>query len=63
MKNHEYEGQLCDTAECGGTYEYPRVADCSCHISPPCEACIANLVECTVCGRCPGTDVDPDEEE
>lgn len=43
------EGDAC--AECGaGKMEYERDDVCSCHISPPCYACVNTKLTCTACG-------------
>lgn len=46
------EGDKCP--ECHeGTLEYVRQGSCTCHISPPCSACVDKVLECTVCGYQP----------
>lgn len=48
----EYEeGSICPVAYCEGVLEYPKVVDCSCHINPPCFACVNNKLTCTICGE------------
>lgn len=43
------EGDKCP--ECGGVMEYPHmVENCSCHISPPCSACLSVVITCSSCG-------------
>lgn len=43
------EGGTCP--DCGtGKLEYPRVRGCSCHISPPCSACVDQRLKCDDCG-------------
>ncbi len=43
------EGSQCpDCWE--GIMELPPVENCSCHINPPCEACVNNKLECSGCG-------------
>ncbi len=42
------EGGKC--AECDGLLAYPKVENCSCHISPPCHACADNRLTCPKCG-------------
>ena len=37
--------------ECNGIYENADVDGCSCHISPPCTACINSPLECSECKR------------
>lgn len=36
--------------QCGGHLHYPKVEDCSCHISPPCAACTDVCLTCGFCG-------------
>ena len=36
---------------CDGTMTLPPVENCSCHISPPCGACVDNVAVCDVCGE------------
>jgi hypothetical protein len=50
------EGDTCGASDngeppCEGTLEYPPVKNCSCHINPPCNACIENPLTCTECFR------------
>jgi hypothetical protein len=42
------EGDKCP--ECGGILFYPPVKGCSCHINPPCSACVENPLTCNKCG-------------
>jgi len=43
------EGSKCP--DCGiGVLEYPMVENCACHINPPCNACVENLLTCPECG-------------
>lgn len=42
------EGGKCP--ECSGTMRYPKIVNCSCHISPPCCACTDNRLTCEDCG-------------
>jgi len=42
------EGDKCP--QCDGKMYYPKVENCSCHISPPCSACTNNLLTCDECG-------------
>lgn len=44
------EGDSCLDINCNGHYEYGRVENCSCHIAPPCSACVDNELICNVCG-------------
>lgn len=52
------EGDRCLQHGCDGRLRYPRVTDCSCHISAPCSACTSSKLECDVCGW---IDDSPDE--
>lgn len=36
-----------------GSFHYPDVENCTCHISAPCGACENNRLECDVCGYQP----------
>lgn len=42
------EGQYCPN--CGGLVLFKVPENCSCHISPPCWACIESRPECKECG-------------
>lgn len=42
------EGDRCK--ECTGRMIYPPVENCSCHIAPPCDACVSNPLTCDKCG-------------
>jgi hypothetical protein len=44
------EGQCCARDGCAGTIEMRREGSCSCHINPPCEACVSARAHCPVCG-------------
>jgi hypothetical protein len=44
------EGSPCPYG-CGGTLYYPPVTNCSCHINPPCSACISVKLTCNQCGE------------
>lgn len=44
------EGDICNRDGCGGVLGYPPVQGCSCHINPPCSACVDNPLTCPVCG-------------
>lgn len=49
------EGDVC--AECGaGKMKYERDGGCSCHIAPPCSACVEAKLTCTKCGWRPNED-------
>lgn len=51
------EGMTCgrpneDGTTCEGVMgELERRGDCSCHISPPCNACLDSISCCAECGR------------
>jgi len=45
------EGDKC--LNCGGTFGYEEVENCSCHINPPCSACLENPLVCLNCGYDP----------
>ncbi len=49
MKLHE-EGDRCPTIGCNKFIEYCQVENCSCHIAPPCSACVGNPLQCRGCG-------------
>lgn len=53
----ENEGDVCNRNGCDGVLHFPPVADCCCHVSPPCQRCIENELCCTKC------DWTPSEEE
>ncbi len=40
----------CIQDSCVGSYGQPRAGDCSCHISPPCSACVEAPLVCNECG-------------
>lgn len=44
------ERQEGDECECGGRFAYIRQRSCSCHISPPCSACVDAPLICDACG-------------
>lgn len=44
------EGEVCLRDGCDGVLAYPKVVDCSCHLSPPCFACTENPLSCPACG-------------
>lgn len=53
MKNWGWkEGDSCP--ECvEGVLGFEPVRDCSCHINPPCSACVDNPLVCNNCGYSP----------
>lgn len=45
------EGGKCPVAGCPGTLQIKDVSElCSCHINPPCSACVEAPLECSECG-------------
>ena len=61
------EGQQCPCAQvankserCTGHLEY-KIENCSCHISPPCSACVEAPLVCDVCGW-EAEDLEPDHD-
>jgi len=44
------EGDCCPEERCIGHMYYPDVENCSCHINPPCNACVDRELECDECG-------------
>lgn len=44
------EGDVCNRNGCVGRIESHPVENCSCHISPPCNACVERLCFCPECG-------------
>lgn len=47
------EGSECPKEGCKGILIFPKVKKCSCHISPPCSACVENKLKCDTCGEDP----------
>lgn len=50
MKEGIEEGDGCGRNGCDGVMEIEPVKDCSCHIAPPCSACVEARVWCPKCG-------------
>lgn len=44
------EGETCIREGCAGRIEFQRSENCSCHLSAPCESCLAVKLHCPVCG-------------
>lgn len=44
-----FEGDICNRLGCDGVLQLSPVLECSCHISPPCDACITRKVFCPSC--------------
>jgi hypothetical protein len=50
MNGNDYE-EGDDCPECArGVLEYPKIRGCSCHINPPCSACVDQRLVCDSCG-------------
>jgi len=50
-KEHGYEeGDVCNRDGCKGMIEAAEVENCSCHINPPCSACVDAGFICPDCG-------------
>lgn len=47
------EGEPCSVVGCTGTLELPPTENCSCHIAPPCFACLERKLACSVCEQEP----------
>lgn len=43
------EGERCNRDGCEGILGFQPVEDCTCHISPPCSACVNNPLACPKC--------------
>lgn len=48
-KPGDEEGATCGRAGCLGTITLRETDNCSCHISPPCSACMAPRLYCSDC--------------
>lgn len=44
------EGEVCNRGGCGGIIAESKEGDCSCHINPPCSACVNTHYYCPECG-------------
>jgi len=44
------EGDVCGRGGCEGVIHVERTEPCSCHINPPCFACVEAPAICNVCG-------------
>ena len=49
--NDTNEGDPCNKEGCEGHFYSPEVEGCTCHISPPCGACVNNALICDDCGE------------
>lgn len=52
MNQHE-EGQRCPQCK-EGSLQFTIAGACSCHISPPCQACVDSFLLCDTCYWMPG---------
>jgi len=43
------EGDVCNRNGCKGVIEAAEVENCSCHINPPCSACVNAGFNCPEC--------------
>ncbi|HBG52094.1 MAG TPA: hypothetical protein DDW89_09845 [Gammaproteobacteria bacterium] len=50
------EGDLCGRFGCTGHIEWQVGKNCSCHLSPPCMACVTAPLMCSECGWEEGDD-------
>lgn len=50
MSHDLSEGAKCPEQDCNGTLQILRHGDCTCHIAPPCEACMRADLCCQECG-------------
>ena len=44
------EGDYCVEDNCNGRYLFQPDGECTCHISPPCAACVGSRLVCSNCG-------------
>ena len=44
------EGDPCNQPGCTGKMIFHPVENCSCHLFPPCKACVENPLVCSECG-------------
>lgn len=49
-KHGTEEGDICRRDGCKGSIEFETPDNCSCHINPPCSACVEVKLNCTLCG-------------
>jgi hypothetical protein len=45
-----WEGESCNRNGCTGIIELHPIDGCSCHINPPCSACVGQTAFCQQCG-------------
>ena len=50
VKNKFEDGADCHHSGCNGKLTPCDIRGCSCHIHPPCSACVGNPYECDTCG-------------
>lgn len=50
------EGARCNRNSCDGVIEFGPSENCSCHINPPCNSCVADRRRCPKCQWTPGDD-------
>ena len=48
LRKYLEEGETCPECEIG-VMGYEEVENCSCHIHPPCSACVEQLLTCLKC--------------
>jgi hypothetical protein len=44
------DGGKCPCKDCPGLLAFEPVVNCSCHIDPPCSACLDRIFVCEECG-------------
>ena len=44
------DGTRCNRNGCEGIIEVVKPENCSCHVNPPCDACVDAKAGCAVCG-------------
>lgn len=55
------EGSKCIIHGCNGTMGLEKIENCSCHINPPCHACVDVRLTCSECGYDPEWEEDPEK--
>lgn len=43
------EGDICNRDGCKGVIKFTDPENCSCHINPPCSACLDTRLHCPTC--------------
>jgi hypothetical protein len=51
VKHGLCEGDICNRNGCSGEMIINDDRNCSCHISPPCNACVEEGIKCDECGE------------